>query len=86
MKSRGAPFEIRVQHGPDKSLNLAIGEVETDKNGVEVGKPAWTVVAPARVDKPVTVGDAGPAQHTSIFELSTIGPILYLHATTDGPG
>jgi hypothetical protein len=84
VKSRGAAFEIRVNLG---GVNLAVGEVGTDENGNDAGKPTWTVIAPARVDKAVTVGSDGEgAAETSVFQLESIGPVLYVHATTAAPG
>ena len=86
VQTDGAPFEIRMSYQGD-TLNLAVGSVETDKNGTEQGKPTWTVLAPAKTDTAVTVGDSGEGEKkTSTYELQAIGPVMYIHATTDAAG
>lgn len=85
--SRKEPFQIRLPTGGAETINLAIGEVATDANGNEAGKPTWTVVAPKRVDKAVAIVDgAEKEERTAIFELTGIGPVLYIHGTTADPG
>lgn len=85
--SRRDPFQIRIPTGNAETINLAIGELATDDNGNETGKPVWTVVAPKRVDKAVAIVDgAEKEERTAIFELTGIGPVLYLHATTAPAG
>jgi hypothetical protein len=86
VKSKGDPFQVRLDTGGAETVNLAIGEVKTDKQGNEQGKPAWTVVAPKKVDKIETIGKGAGTKYTATFELPTIGPVLYLHATSADPG
>lgn len=88
VKSRKEPFQIRIGTGGAETINLAIGEVASDANGNETGKPTWTVVAPAKVDKAVAIAPDGSesATYTAVFELEAIGPIMYLHGTTADPG
>ncbi len=86
VKSRGDLFQVRMGTGAADTINLAIGEVATDDNGNESGKPTWRVVAPTKVNKAVgIVGGAEETTYNAVFELTTIGPILYLHGTTADP-
>lgn len=71
--TRGDEFEFRWPLGNQPSVNLAIGEVNTDDQGEEVKGITWKIIAPKSADK------------EAIFALQTVGPIMYLHATTAAP-
>jgi hypothetical protein len=85
--SKGDPFELRVPTGAKDSVNLAVGEVDTDENGKESGAPKWTILAPTRVDKSVSVDAAGAEkeERTAVFALTDIGPVTYLYPTSADP-
>jgi hypothetical protein len=68
------PFQIRVPLGSGGSVNLAVGVMETDDQGNEKGNPTWKVYPPSHVE------EAFKEVH---FELPAIGPVMYIHATTD---
>ena len=70
--TKGPDYELSFPQ--DGGVNLAIGTIGTDKAGNEEGKLSWKVIAPARVEHGETV-----------FVLKEIGPVMYLHATTDQP-
>jgi len=71
--TRGDKYELRVPLNGKASVNLAVGAVETDKEGVETGKPTWKVYAPDRIEE--GFGEA-------YFMVPEIGPVMYIHATT----
>ncbi len=71
--TRGDSYELRVPLNGKASVNLAIGAVETDKQGVETGKPTWKVYAPERIEE--GFGEA-------YFKVPEIGPVMYIHATS----
>lgn len=85
VKSRRDPFQIRIGTGGAETINLAVGVVETDPQGNEKGKPSWSVIAPKRVDKATSIAPDGAesASYSAVFELESIGPVLYFHGTTD---
>jgi hypothetical protein len=74
--TRGPDYEVSVPLGGKDSVNLAVGAVATDDQGAETGKPTWTIFAPTRIE--AGFGEA-------YFTLKTIGPVMYLHATTAAP-
>ena len=78
LRARAVPthsdaYEIRLPLHGKASVNLALGAVETDKQGVETGKPTWKVYAPDRIEE--GFGEA-------YFKVPELGPVMYIHATT----
>lgn len=65
-------FKIVVPLGKLDSFNLAVGTMTMDDQGAP-SKPKWAVYAPQNVD-------TGLKEAT--FTLKTIGPMMYMHATT----
>ena len=85
VKSRGDAFQVRVGTGQNESINLAIGEIATDKNGKEMGKPTWTVMAPTRVDKAVAIVDGAGAGRTHRHLRAHAYRARHVCARDDGP-
>lgn len=74
--TKGDDFELRWPLYGKTSVNLAVGTISTDDQGAEAGKIAWRVVAPKSVDE--GMGEAW-------FYLSSLGPVMYFHATSAAP-
>ncbi|MEM1030157.1 MAG: hypothetical protein AAF928_05575 [Myxococcota bacterium] len=76
-RTDGAAFEFRLSLGDRETLNLAIGTVVLDARGQETKTVEWQVVTPTGVEPGLTGGK------NAHFEVSSIGAIQYVHATTD---
>ena len=74
--TRGDDFELRWPLGTQPSVNLAVGEANTDDQGEEVKGVNWKIIAPKSVD--TSLKEAS-------FSLKEVGPIMYLHATAAAP-
>jgi hypothetical protein len=74
--SSGDAFELIWPLGTQTSVNLAVGQAKTDDQGTELKDVTWKVYAPKSVDT---------SFKEATFQLSQVGPILYLHATTAPP-
>jgi hypothetical protein len=78
MRARAVPtrkdnYEVRLPLHDHASVNLAVGSVSTDKQGVEQGSPTWKVYAPTKVET---------AFKEAHFSIAEIGPVMWLYATT----
>jgi len=71
--SRGAPYEFRWPTGGKDTINLAVGTMEIGGGGVPGKVKEWKIYPPKNVDK---------GFKEAYFFVPTIGPAMYLHATT----
>jgi hypothetical protein len=76
IESRADDFELRWPLGTQQSVNLAIGEANTDDQGDEVKGITWKIIAPKSADTGLK---------EAYFSLKEVGPIMYLHATAAAP-
>ena len=76
VETRGDDFELRWPIGTQPSVNLAIGEANSDDQGEEVKGITWKIIAPKNVDA---------SFKEAFFYLKEVGPIMYLHATSAAP-